>query len=220
MYLQERIIGTPGSVVFASDGSRALVLGCSRQLIGDPKLGSTGFRYCGSILASDRRPIFARQRELLERAAELADCITREFGLRGLNGIDFIARDGVPYPTEVNPRYSASMELVERAGGPSIFETHAGSFRGELPSALRPARKLHGKAIVFARRDVRMPATDHWLGNRWFADVPHRGELISRGRPICTVFAEALRANTCRRFLLRRAAAVYRAVEAETVRAA
>ena len=73
----------------------------------------------------------------------------------GLNGLDFVARDGVPYPIEVNPRYSASMELVERATARSLFAIHARRLRG--PAARRAARRpvrVHGKAIVFARRDV------------------------------------------------------------------
>ena len=49
-YLQERIAGTPGSVVFLADGRRALALGLSRQLVGERAFGASGFRYCGSLI--------------------------------------------------------------------------------------------------------------------------------------------------------------------------
>jgi predicted ATP-grasp superfamily ATP-dependent carboligase len=211
-YLQERISGVPGSVVFAADGRRAVPLGVSRQLVGDAHFGARGFRYCGSLLGPDTG-LFPRQKELLEIATRLANAVTEEFGLVGLNGIDFIARNGVPYPIEVNPRYSASMELVERARGLSIFEVHARACQGTLPAAPVPVTAVQGKAIVFARREVVLGDTRPWLEHDSFADVPNPGERISRGRPICTVFAAGSDAATCHRLLVKRAASVYRAAE-------
>jgi predicted ATP-grasp superfamily ATP-dependent carboligase len=150
---------------------------------------------------------------LLDVAAALADVVTQEFGLVGLNGIDFIARNGVPYPIEVNPRYSASMELVERAGVPSIFEVHARACQGDLPVAPAPLAHVHGKAIVFARREAVLGDTRPWLERGWFGDIPHPGERIHRNRPICTVFATGKDVATCYRQLVKRAASVYRASE-------
>src|SRR5262245_46188059 len=48
-YVQHRVHGTPGSVVFVAAWDRAAPLGVSRQLVGDPAFGASGFRYCGSI---------------------------------------------------------------------------------------------------------------------------------------------------------------------------
>ena len=59
------------------------------------------------------------------RPFRLASRLARELALVGVNCIDFVARDGVPIPVEVNPRWSSSMELVERAHGVSIFGVHA-----------------------------------------------------------------------------------------------
>lgn len=212
-YLQERVAGTPGSIVFAADGRNAVVLGLTRQLVGDARFGSTGFRYCGSLLASRGPALFSQQEKLLQTAAALAESVTSEFGLVGLNGLDFIAREGVPYPVEVNPRFSASMELIERAHGLSVFQLHERACRGVLPSAPVPALKIFGKAIVFARRNVTLTDTRRWFASASFADVPHPGERICRGHPICTVFEEARDAAACYRGLIRRADQVYRAAE-------
>jgi predicted ATP-grasp superfamily ATP-dependent carboligase len=214
-YLQERIVGTAGSIVFAADGRKAVPLGLTRQLVGDARLGSAGFRYCGSLLASSASPLFPREQELFETAASLAGAVTAEFGLVGLNGLDFMARRGVPYPVEVNPRFSASMELIERAHRISMFQLHERACRGLLPDAPVRTAQIVGKAIVFARRDVTLADTRRWLGNDSFADVPRPGELISQGHPICTVFAQADQAATCYRSLIRRAAMVYRAAESK-----
>jgi len=226
MYLQQWIAGTPGSISFAADGTTAVLLGFSRQLVADNELGADRFRYCGSILGAQQTRLFPRQRELLEKAGEIAAVLTREFRLVGLNGIDFIARAGVPYPIEVNPRYSASMELIERAHGISMFEVHAQACQGVLPVLPGFNRTWHGqmtvqgKAIVFARQNLVVGDMPQRRASRWLADIPHRGERIQRGRPICTVFAEAGGPEACRRLLARRAALVYRAVTASRRQAA
>jgi hypothetical protein len=211
-YVQERIRGLTGSIVFAADGRHAVALGLSRQLVGERSFGAHGFRYCGSLLASERAPLFPRQAELLARAAALAQAVTEAFGLRGLNGLDFVARDGVPLPIEVNPRYSASMELVERATGSSLFAIHADACEGRLPRPARLPVRVHGKAIIYARRDVLVSDPVAWRVPA-IADVPHPGERIGRGHPICTLLADGRDAESCLRALVEDAAAIYRAVE-------
>ena len=211
-YVQERIRGAAGSIVFAADGRRAVALGLSRQLVGERSFGAHGFRYCGSLLASERAPVFPRQAELLVRATALADAVTEAFGLRGLNGLDFVARDGVPLPIEVNPRYSASMELVERAIGSSLFAIHAGACEGRLPEPARLPVRVHGKAIIYARRDVVVSDPLAWRVPA-IADVPHPGERIGRGHPICTLLADGPDAERCLRALVAGGAAIYRAIE-------
>lgn len=209
-YLQERITGVPGSVVFLADGRHALVLGLSRQLVGRRELGASGFRYCGSLMGPG---LFAADGALRSRAAALAEAVVRAFGLVGLNGIDFIARAGVPWPIEVNPRFSGSMELLERGAGLSLFALHADACAGRLPADSVPGLdRVHGKAIVFARGDIVTGATRGWLGDPAIADIPRPGESIARGRPICTVFASARDPEACLRSLGASAGAVYRAV--------
>ncbi|MEO8089242.1 MAG: ATP-grasp domain-containing protein [Gemmatimonadales bacterium] len=214
-YLQERIEGSTGSVVFAADGRRAITLGLTRQLVGDGRLGARGFRYCGSLLGNPSE-LFPRGEALLEAARAIVAGLTAEFGLIGLNGMDFVARNGVPYPIEVNPRYSASMELLERAHGLSMFETHIRTFAGTLPGTPPRCAGVEGKAIVFARRDVTVGDTRTWIDQGSLADIPHPGERISRSRPICTVFARGGDTAGCRRLLWSRAASVYRGVGAMT----
>jgi uncharacterized protein len=220
MYLQELISGIPGSVSFVANGSSAVLLGLSRQLVGEADFGVGHYRYCGSLIAGRDNPLFHGQAELLQRAAVMATVLTREFRLIGLNGLDFIARRDIPYLTEVNPRYSSSMELIERSTGVSMFETHIRACSGTLPVELSPETTVYGKAVVFARRDIEISKLPEQSGAAWIADLPLRGERISRGRPICTVFAEARTVEACRRSLGARAAAVYRCLRARVGRAA
>lgn len=210
-YLQERIAGPAGSIVFLADGRRSLVLGISRQIVGSRAFGASGFRYCGSLMGPG---LFRAEAALRRRAEELAEAVARSFRLVGLNGIDFIARGGVPWPIEVNPRFSASMELLERFSDASLFALHEAGCRGRLPaSAPRSPKEVVGKAVVFARRDVTTGDTRRRLGDPGVADIPQPGQRIARGRPICTVFASGRDAAACLRALEARAAAVYRALE-------
>ena len=218
-YLQQRVAGTPGSIVFAADGRRAVPLGVSRALAGDPRFGGRGaggFRYCGSILVAPEMPLFGH-------ACRLAAAVTEAFGLVGVNGIDFVARRGVPYAVEVNPRYCASMELVERAYGISIFEMHARACAGELPGldlTERGSADAPGKAIVYARDDMVPEGTARWLEDDDVRDVPPPGEPIGRRHPICTVFARGRTVASCHAALAARARAVYRSLEGHRVRIA
>lgn len=217
-YLQEQVRGIPGSLVFVAAGGQIVPLGISRQLIGDAAFGASGYRYCGSILASPADALFERAGALLETACSAARAIAEEFDLVGVNGIDFVAVDGVPYVVEVNPRWTASMELVERAGV-RVFRAHASACStGELPRLDRPAidgsSVVLGKAVVFARSDAVAGDTAGWLSDGDVRDVPRCGERIAAGRPVCTVLASGRDAAECHAALVRRARRIYEQLEA------
>jgi uncharacterized protein len=208
-YLQERVEGPSGSIAFVADGRRAVPLGLSLQLPSQHAFGAAGFRYCGSLLCGGPDPLFVGEPALAESAAAMAAAVTEGFGLVGVNGIDFVARDGVPWAVEVNPRYSASMELVEEAHSVSIFRLHAEACSGRLPSEGpfgRPLGQVHGKAVLYAREPV---IAGQLRQHGALRDVPHPGERIGRGRPICTVLAEGETAAACLDALEARAAWVY-----------
>jgi len=223
-YLQQFVDGTPGSVVFVAAGGRAVPVGLFRQLIGDPAFGASGFQYCGNILAADGDPQFANDAPIVDAACALAGAAADAFGLVGVNGIDFIARDTTPHVVEINPRWCASMELVERAYGLSVFGAHASACAaGTLPDfdlarARRNARATLGKAVVFARHDVTVGDTRAWSDGTdddappCVRDIPRTGTRIGAGRPICTVFADASTAAACYAALVARAGRVYECI--------
>src|SRR5262249_18423611 len=153
-YLQEVIDGTPASVVFVAARGRVVPIGFCRQLIGEESFGASGFRYCGNILTAA-----GEDDEAVDAVCAVASAVGQEFGLVGVNGVDVVIRSRVPYAVETNPRWCASMELVERAYGLSVFGVHAAACRDDglvdfdLARARRGTRTV-GKAIVFAKRDI------------------------------------------------------------------
>ena len=222
-YLQELIDGPAGSVVFVAAGGLAVPIGVSRQLVGEPAFGAEGFEYCGNILTAalgDNAQEFSRDEALVEAAGALAQAVVDEFGLVGVNGIDFIARGVEPCAIEVNPRWCASMELVERAYGLSVFEAHASACTfGRLPDfdlvRARRGAGAAGKAVIYARRDVTVGDTRTWLTkHESIRDIPRPGASISSGRPVCTILADAPDALTCHGALLESASRLYAQLEA------
>jgi predicted ATP-grasp superfamily ATP-dependent carboligase len=179
--------------------------------------GAGGFRYCGNIMAPARDPVFEHDQSLIEGACAIASAIAASFGLVGVNGIDVIAAGGHVRAVEVNPRWSGSMELAERAYGLSVFSTHADACaRGGLPAfdlarARQKARAV-GKAIVFAREPVTVGDTRPWVDDTSIRDVPQPGERIAAGHPICTIFADADDDAGCYRALVERAERIYSSV--------
>lgn len=213
-YLQEHVEGVPGSVVFVAAGGHAVPLGVSRQLVGEPAFGADGYRYCGNILVSAGDAQFGQDETLVEAASAIACAVAEDFSLIGVNGVDFIARDGLPFPIEVNPRWCGSMELVERTYGLSVFGVHAVACRDAVLPEFNLARARRGmaavgKAVVFARQDVAIGDTCSWLADADVRDVPHPGERIAAGRPVCTVFGTGPDAAACYAALVRRAGRVY-----------
>jgi predicted ATP-grasp superfamily ATP-dependent carboligase len=207
---QERIDGVLASAAFVADGRRAVLLGMARGLAGDPAFGARGYRYCGSI-----HP-FSVDRTLHDKVRAIVDAVTAAFSLIGLNGIDFLLRDGEPYVLEINPRYAASMELIERGGGVSLFEAHTAGCGGSLPAAEATPRatEVLGKAVLYARRDVVVGDSRRWLPRDDVRDIPFPGDSIRRGHPVCTVFARGADSVTCYARLVATAAALERELEA------
>lgn len=206
-YVQPFIAGEPWSIAFVAAGGRAVPLGITRQLIGHQAFGVSGFRYCGSIVqACDPR--------VREQAAALATAWTREFPLVGLNGIDFIDHRGEVAPIEINPRWSSSMEVIERVSGTPVFGLHAAAcITGELPPIAAPVAGASGKAIVFARHAATIRDNRAWIADPDVRDVPCSGQRIGRGHPVCTVFAAAADGSACETALAVKAAAIYRQLE-------
>jgi predicted ATP-grasp superfamily ATP-dependent carboligase len=188
---QKYIDGKPCSASFVANGRECVVLGIAEQLIGLKQFGAGHFRYCGNILPLPEMLHPDGGKILMEQIRRLAAFVTRTHGLIGLNGMDFILKDNEAYLTEVNPRYSASMELIEKSCGLGLFDMHARAVMyDELPAfhseMICNYREFVGKAILFAERDVVVKDTAGWysMGMR---DIPASGESIRRGAPICTM---------------------------------
>jgi uncharacterized protein len=174
-FLQERIDGIPCSVAAVGDGKDARVLGLSEQLVGRRAFGVRGHRWCGNLVPP-------RAQVPRDQAQAICSRLVGAFELRGLFGVDFVWDGEHAWTVEVNPRPTASLEAIEAAYGVRVFEP---------PEVVAEPVRAAGKAVVFATEDLVVGDTDRWL-ERGVRDVPHPGERIAKGRPICTVMTTAV----------------------------
>ena len=110
-------------------------------------LGASAFTYAGSIGPLPLETSHGNQFE------KIGQCLARRFHLRGLFGVDVVIQDDLVWPVEVNPRYTASIEVLERTTSANFLDWHVAACReGKLPdqAPVCSAGKWFGKAICFA----------------------------------------------------------------------
>jgi predicted ATP-grasp superfamily ATP-dependent carboligase len=208
VYFQEHVEGEPCSAVYLGVNGGASFLEATRQLVGEPWLHAAPFHYCGSVGPLPLSRILWRKFE------RLGIVLARSFRLRGLFGVDCVRRDGIPWAVEVNPRYPASVEVLEDPDGPSAVALHrAACERAEGPLHWQASphtyenRDVRGKAVLFARDTAVFPADAVWTAPvrqfpsppmpLRFADIPPAGQRIERGRPVLTFFTAGASQEEC-----------------------
>ncbi len=181
--LQRLVPGLSCSALAIADGRRAVVLGLTEQLH-RPR----GFAWMGNVT-----PPRLAESELAELDGQLrAVCaeVAARFGVRGAFGVDAIWDGRHAWVLEVNPRPPAALELF----APGAFDAHVRGARGVgLPSAGLPAAGGAGaavKLVLFADRALHAPDPG-WWPKGLVHDIPHGGELIKRGDPVCTLISAA-----------------------------
>lgn len=209
-YIQKFMSGLPASASFLSDGKGCRLLGMTRQLIGDELLGGSGFKWCGNVFPLS--PAFAGLADVISQWGEK---MVGHFGLKGLFGIDFIlGGDERPCLVEINPRYTASMELIEPYVNMPLLALHKLACEGKLEEvSLVNTSEFVSKGIVYAKADSVTPDTSSWLGVH--ADVPFPGESIPNGSPVCSVFGKGISEGGCLFHLHERANEVYRELRSD-----
>jgi predicted ATP-grasp superfamily ATP-dependent carboligase len=195
---QRRVAGDHWSAHFLARGQRASLVGTSRPLAPARWCGGRGFSYCGSVDA----PLAHVADDLRRRLESLGASLAANVRLEGLFGIDTIVdAAGHLHVLEVNPRPTASMELVERATGWSVAAAHlAACGWGDPPAPPSDATVVWAKAIVFAHRPLHTAPADDVLaafatswtthdGKPAMADLPSPAAWPITGGPLVTVFA-------------------------------
>ena len=205
--VQERISGLPCSAAAVADGRSAALLGVSEQLIGRRALGARGWMWCGNVVPP-RLPAL-EQHALSDAAQAICAHLASAFSLRGVFGVDLIWDGAQAWVVEVNPRPVASLETIDAAHGVRSFAAHLEACAGRLPAAGTGPSGAAGKAVLFATEDLRVSDTNGWAA-RGIRDVPHPGEAIAAGRPICTLVATGRSPETVLADLEARAAALRR----------
>lgn len=215
IYFQRRIPGDSLSALFLVSPARAgrrpgiRFISVSEQIL-EP--GTC--RFAGAITPVEIPSAAIEQVELALRA--VADTSR----LAGLIGVDFIFDGATVWPLEINPRYTASVEVVELSRQVSLLKWHRAACEGceEIdPRLPRPAEtpRIVGKQVVYARQACTLVAepvpTDFATGYELpaVADISPAGTEVNIGDPVCTVFASAHSVTACHEELQRRSHTIW-----------
>jgi predicted ATP-grasp superfamily ATP-dependent carboligase len=207
---QRHVNGTSAAAIYVVSRLHAELLGVSRQLM-NPAVGR-GCQYSGSM-----GPLPVSQR-IAAQLETIGDSLALDWRLCGVVGVDLILDDQTAWLVEINPRYTASVELVERFSSSLVIAAHVAACKEKDASErVNLARNnsladgtTHAKTILYARRDVEVSQTlFDWMIERAtvdllhcsLADIPHAGEIIHEGRPVLTVFASGASEDECQRRL-------------------
>jgi len=196
-YLQSYIPGRAIGAAYFADDDRVSLLGATRQILGDARFGAHGFLHVGNVGPAQlpRRVWIALTR--------LGHAIVSATDLRGPFGVDAIVDDaGAVWPLEINPRFTAGFEVIERATGVTTLRPQ--------PTPVPPVGpRTVGKAVLYARQTVRCPDLRAAIGHEHVADVPAVGTVVQQGHPVCTLLASGGGHDACMRSLVELAERFY-----------
>jgi len=207
-YFQQRAVGDSYSAVFVAppDQRDVRFVGITRQVIGNARLGGGPFAWGGSI---GPETLSVEIEQLVRR---IGNVLSWKLGVIGLFGFDFVVdSEGLPRLTEVNPRYTGSVEVLEHTLNLALVRDHCAMFGMELPesAAASPGVSAMGKFILYSDRDWLAPDPADWLlpdewthSEMWrhvprLADIPAAGTTVRAGHPLCSLFVTGATPSEC-----------------------
>lgn len=219
---QERCPGLPVSGAFVVTSRGARLVGASRQLIGVTAWHALPYAYCGSV---DVDPQTIPD-DLGDQWNRIGTLLAGTLGLRGVVGVDAIVTpSGRLVVVEVNPRPTASMELVDRRTGSALAADHLAACgivtgRGSpAPSGGRWAKGILRAASLTEIDDRLCDRLDRfnsaWShGDGWpaIADLPRAGTVVPSNAPCISLFAVADTGRKARHLLDQRMEVVQEAI--------
>jgi predicted ATP-grasp superfamily ATP-dependent carboligase len=169
------------SALFLADGRGAALVGVSRQIVRALGPRPYVFRGCIGPVALPS----AAHREL----AAMLDALVVDFGLRGLNGLDFLLEGERLAVLELNPRPSASMDLYRGTLPHGLVRAHVAAAAGRLPAVQATLAGIRGFEVVYASHRSRLADPAALACHDWCHDRPTAPLELGWGEPVCTVSA-------------------------------
>lgn len=174
---QEIVSGIPASVSCLADGKgNARALAANRQILRDE--GVSAFGFCGS-----QTPL---EHPLAPRMIAYAEKVAASSGCCGSLGVDFVIGEDI-HAIEVNPRFQATLDTVERSLGLNLFSAHVRACRGELPDKVPNPSCFCIRRILFAERDCTISGDLSGLSPA-VSDIPWPGTFFEEGQAVVSVY--------------------------------
>lgn len=180
-YYQKYISGNVLSAVFLARETHAILVGINEQLQSE-QFNEMPFLFKGAIKLN------SVDEEHRQNVIEIISKITKQTGLKGLCGIDYIVADsGKIVVLEVNPRPPSTFELHEQEC--TLFDAHLACFEDkDIDCQFSQDKQSKGYVIYYAKQDIKINNNITWPS--WVKDKPSIGSAVSEKFPVCTVHAE------------------------------
>ncbi len=210
LYFQRRANGDPFSALFIAAPESTRLLGVTHQLVGNTR---SPFLYRGNV-----GPVIVRV-SAHEQLVRIGHCLSESFDLKGWFGVDYVDDGTSVWPVEVNPRYTASIEIHELAWRRAILPAHIHACGGPgdplavMPfSSERRPERIVGKRVLYATKAIKVDDLRWRKGHdqdvfaiRDIADIPAAGTPFDPGEPVLTVMATGIDVADCETQLSRKA---------------
>ncbi|MFX1314299.1 MAG: ATP-grasp domain-containing protein [Promethearchaeota archaeon] len=186
--IQEFIEGIPISCSTISNGVECEVISVNRQIIGEKFLNPPGdFTYCGNIVPAN---LLKDDEKLI---SEISLKLTKELGLKGINGFDFVLKNHYPYLMEINPRIPGSIRASEDVLDLNLLDLHIQSFIPKkwesVKIKIRTAKPtgFATKLIFFAPKRVDEKLLNKINNLEFVYDKTNPVKSVKKKDPLCTI---------------------------------
>ncbi|MFX1408929.1 MAG: ATP-grasp domain-containing protein [Promethearchaeota archaeon] len=186
--IQEFIEGIPVSCTTISNGVECEVISINRQIIGEKFLNPPGdFTYCGNIVPAN---LLKEDNKLI---SEISSKLTKELGLKGINGFDFVLKNHYPNLMEINPRIPGSIRASEDVLDLNLLNLHIQSFAPKkwdsVKIKIRTVRPsgFATKLILFAPKNVDKKVLNRINNLEFVHDKTNPVKSIIKEEPLCTI---------------------------------
>jgi len=182
-YPQRLIDGQSIGVCFAgSSGGETRLIGISRHITGDPGFRQPSFQYGGLIYPADVG------RDIEGNLEKFGRKIAESSGISGFWGADFILSNEKLWLLEINPRFTATLELIALEHGLDLVAEQGGMLHGAEPPALTAPSRVRGTAVCYADGEILFGKPADWFA-KGARDIPRAGKRFKNGEPVISIYA-------------------------------
>ncbi|CCU78271.1 hypothetical protein HSACCH_00531 [Halanaerobium saccharolyticum subsp. saccharolyticum DSM 6643] len=206
-YLEEFIEGENRSCQFAADGENAEIMAFTRELKAaevNPYLKKS-FKYAGNILIKEEK----KEIEIIEKFIKN---ITSRYSLQGINGIDYIKNNQGIFFIELNPRFTAAVELLIPFFQEDFLKIYLKNevANDYLIKYLQKDFAFSTKLIYYAEQNFKLKhdlrkifqrIKNNKIANNFIdskieiKDLPIKGEKFDKGDPVFTLIIKTKNKN-------------------------
>ena len=197
-YAQQYVHGQLYSAVFISTDSGTYCIGACYGLVKTNQYDKKRFIYAGNI-----GPVTITN-ELSDWLQKISTVLCKHTELRGIWGIDFIESVGKYYLIEVNPRYTSSIEVHEKATGRTLIRE---LLTDKIGSQFDTPSTMIAKGTYYSQKyqtisnsffDTLIKSEDIYIH---YTDIPSHKTTFNIDDPVLTILAYGENLQQCQKRL-------------------